>query len=326
MKEFNKIYDLLGIKFDVISGESFYNNKIEQILNKLKEKKLVREDDGAMIVDLKKDGLGVVLIQKQDGTTLYAMRDLATAIEREKQYKFHKMIYEVGQEQKLHFEQIFKILEKMGYKWWKNCIHISHGLYMDKDGKKFSTRKGKTIFMETILDEVIKKAEKNLSEREKLSKKEQKFRAKTIALSAIFYGDLKNSRENNMIFDVDKFLNFEGNTGPYLLYSYARANSIIKRVKSKKSVVISNLDSNEIKLLKKIDEFENVIKSAYKNLAPNLIANYAFELSQIFNTFYHSCPVLGDENEGFRLKLVNAFRSTLKKALALLGIETLEEM
>ena len=169
-------------------------------------------------------------------------------------------------------------------------------------------------------------AKKNLSEREDLSKKELVKRAKKIASAAIYYGDLKNSRENNMIFDVDKFLSFEGDTGPYLLYSYARASSIIRKVKSKKTVKIVDLKNTEIKLLKKVNSFEEVITNAYKQLAPNLIANYSFELSQIFNEFYHDCPVLGSIEEGFRLKLVDAFRTTLKKSLDLLGIDVLEEM
>jgi len=324
--KFDEIYDLLGINFDVISGESEYNDKMDAVVKELEKKKIVKKDDEAMIVDLKDEGLGVALIQKSDGTSLYATRDLAAAIDRKKKYNFDKMIYEVGQEQKLHFKQVFKILEKMGYGWSEDCIHVAHGLYLDSDGKKFATRKGKTVFMQEILDEVIEKATKNLSDREKLSKKELEIRARKIALAAIFYGDLKNSRENNMIFDVDKFLSFEGDTGPYLLYSYARASSIVRKVKSKKAVKILDLKDAEIKLLKKIDSFEDIIVKAYEHLAPNLIANYAFELSQTFNEFYHSCPVMGSAEEGFRLKLVDAFRITLKKALDLLGIEVLEEM
>ena len=299
---------------------------MDAIINELNKKKIVKKDDGAMIVDLKKEGLGVALIQKSDGTSLYVTRDLAAAKSRKSEYKFDKMIYEVGQEQKLHFKQVFDILKKMGYDWADDCIHVSHGLYLDNDGKKFATRKGKTIFMKDILNEVVKKAKANLLEREKLERKILDERAKKIALAAIFYGDLKNSRENNMIFDVDKFLSFEGDTGPYLLYSYARASSIVRKVKSKKAMKIIDLKDSEIRLLKKIDSFEDVTVKAYKTLSPNLIANYSFELAQIFNEFYHSCPVLGSGEEGFRLKLVDAFRITLKKSLSLLGIETIEEM
>jgi arginyl-tRNA synthetase len=324
--KFNEIYDLLGVSFDAVSGESEYNDKMGATIKELKKRKITKEDEGALIVDLKEEGLGVALIQKSDGTSLYATRDLAAAKDRKDKYKFDKMIYEVGQEQKLHFRQIFNILEKMDYKWAKNCVHVAHGLYLDKDGKKFSTRKGKMVYMKDILEEVIIKAKKNLSERESISKKELEHRSKAIALAAIYYGDLKNNRENNMVFDVDKFLAFEGDTGPYLLYSYARASSIIRKVSSKATVKILDLKDTEIKLLKKISNFEEIVARANESLSPNLIANYSFELSQIFNEFYHACPVLGSREEGFRLKLVDAFRITLKKSLNLLGINVIEEM
>ncbi len=336
LKEFDKIYDLLGVEFDVVSGESFYNFQMDAVIKKLEKKKLVKKDDGAMIINLKDEGLGVALVQKSDGTSLYVTRDLAAALDRQKKYKFDKMIYEVGQEQKLHFKQVFRILEKMDYSWAKDCVHAAHGLYLDSDGKKFATRKGKIVFMKDILDGVVKIAKKNLLEREHLNEKELDVRARKIALAAIFYGDLKNARENNIVFDVDRFLAFEGDTGPYLLYSYARASSIIRKaVAFKKDEGIRNwvlgirkreLESEEIRLLKKIDGLGEVVQKAYDNLAPNLVANYCFELAQIFNEFYHSCPVLGSNEEGFRLKLVDAFRVTLGKGLSLLGIETIEEM
>jgi len=326
LKKFEEIYNLLGVSFDVVSSESEYNGSMGGVVAELKKKKLLEKDDGAWVVDLSSDNLGVVLIQKSDGASLYATRDLAAVEDRQKKYKFDKMIYEVGQEQSLHFKQVFKILEKLGYSWAKNCVHVSHGLYLDFDGKKFSTRKGKTVYMKDIFDEVVEKAKKNLLARENLSKFELEKRALKIAIAAIFYGDLKNSRESNIIFDVDKFLSFEGDTGPYLLYSYARASSILRKVSSKAKVKISDLSDAEVRLLKKIDDLENVVVLAYESLAPNLIANFAFELSQIFNEFYHNCPVLGSGEEGFRLKLVEAFRITLKKSLGLLGIDVLEEM
>jgi arginyl-tRNA synthetase len=324
--KFDEIYDLLGISFDVVDGESKYNDEMEAVVKELKKKNLAKEDDGALIVDLEEDGLGVALIKKSDGATLYVTRDLAAAKNRKKKYKFDKMIYEVGQEQTLHFRQVFKILEKMGYEWSLGCVHAAHGLYLDSDGKKFATRKGKTVYMNDILEEVIEKAKKNLLDRDNVPKKELEERARKVALAAIFYGDLKNNREKNMVFDVDRFLSFEGDTGPYLLYSYARASSIVRKVKSKKAVKIIDLKDSEIRLLKKIDSFEDVLARAYENLAPNLIANYCFELAQIFNEFYHDCPVMGSIEEGFRLKLVDAFRTTLKKGVDLLGIEVIEEM
>ena len=325
--KFDEIYKLLNVEFDVISGESEYNDKMQDMVDLLKKKKLLKESEGALIVDLKKEKEGVVLIQKNDGTSLYATRDLAAAIDRYDKYKFDKLIYEVGNEQSLHFRQVFKVLEKLGLKWAKNCEHVSHGLYLDADGKKFSTRKGKTVYMSEILEETVEKASKNLRERsETLSGKELKKRALVIAIAAIKYGDLKTHRQNSIVFDIDRFLAFEGDTGPYLLYSYARASSILRKAESSAKLKINNIEKSEASLVKKIDSFPDVVKKAYESLSPNIIANYAYELCQTFNEFYHSCPVMGSDSEGFRLELVKAFRVALKKSLDLLGIETLEEM
>ncbi len=329
LKEFDEIYKTLGINFDVISGESFYNNKMENTIKELENKKLLEKNQGALIVDLKKYNLGACLIKKSDGATLYATRDITAAIDRYKKYKFDKMIYEVGQEQKLHFQQFFKVLDLMGYNFAKNCIHVYHGLYLDSDGKKFATRKGKTVFMKEILDETIESAKKGILQRDKnLNKKEIDKRARKIAIAAIFYGDLKNNKVNDIVFNIDKFLDFEGDTGPYLLYSYARASSILRKSKPNKNskIKINSLEEKEIELIKKISEFPEIVLNAYKNLNPSVIANYSYQLAQIFSEFYHTCPVIGDEKENFRLELVKSFRQVLKNSLGLLGIETMEEM
>ena len=324
IKDFEKIYKILGVKFDVISGESFYNNKMDKTIKELKLKKLLEQSEGALVVNLDKYNLGVCLIQKTDGATLYATRDLTAAIERYNKYKFSKMIYEVGQEQKLHFQQVFKVLELMGYKFSKECVHTSHGLYLDEDGKKFATRKGKTIFMEDILNETIEIAKKKIQEKNTDLKNKNEI-ARKIAIAAIFYGDLKNQRTNDIVFNIERFLDFDGNTGPYLQYSYARASSILRKA-GKNTKKSKALNEKEIALIKKINDFPEVVKKSYEHLFPNLIANYSFELAQKFNEFYHSCPVIGSENEQFRLKLVEAFRITIKKSLYLLGIEVMEEM
>jgi arginyl-tRNA synthetase len=329
IKKFEEIYKILNIQFDITSGESKYNNQMQEVIEELEKKNLLIQSDGAKVVDLKENNKGVVLIQKGDGTSLYATRDIAAAIDRKKQYNFDQMIYEVGSEQKLHFQQIFKVLELMNYNWAKNCTHVSHGLYLDKDGKKFSTRKGKTVYLKDIINETIKKAKKNLLERTtELKEKELNKKAEIIAITAIKYGDLKNYRENNIIFDIDKFLEFEGDTGPYLLYSYARASSILRKseTKTKKEIKIIDLKDSEISLIKKIHSFPEIISKAHTSLSPNLIANYSYELAKTFNEFYHDCPVIGGIEESFRLQLVNSFKLTLKKSLNLLGIETLEEM
>ncbi len=328
LKEFNKIYSFLGVGFDVISGESLYNDKMDSVVAKLEKKGLLKESEGAQVVDLESEGLGVVLIKKNDGASLYATRDLTAAIDRYEKYKFDKLIYEVGQEQKLHFKQVFRVLKLLGYDFSDKCVHVAHGLYLGEDGKKFATRKGKTVFMKDVIGETFEIAKHNLSKRENtLSDFDLAERARLIALSAIFYGDLKNYRENDVIFDLDKFLEFEGNTGPYLLYSYARASSILRKVKdSKKKMEIFDLTNEETALLTKLQNYPDIVKKAYESLAPNIIANYAFELAQLFNEFYHANSVLGSREEAFRLKLIEAFRNVLKSALNLLGIQELEEM
>ncbi|MFH1326907.1 MAG: arginine--tRNA ligase [archaeon] len=327
MKEFGIIYKELGIKFNYYDAESLHNKGMQEVMQELTKKELLKKSKGALIVDLSKENLGVSLIKKSDGTTLYATRDLAAAIARYKKYKFNKMIYEVGQEQTLYFKQLFKVLELMGYGWAKNCLHVDHGLYLDKKGKKFATRKGKTFFLKDILKDTIELAKKEIQIRtKKISKTELEKRAKKIAVAAIFYGDLKNHRRNNIVFDLKKFVSFEGDTGPYILYSYARASSIIRKSGEPGKFQIYDLEKKEIELAKKISQFQDTVVKGFNSMAPSLIANYCYELSKIFNEFYHSSPVIGSKEESFRLALVEAFKQTLKNALTLLGIETLEEM
>ncbi len=329
LKDFSKIYSLLGVEFDAVSGESEYNKKMKSVLDELRKKKIIRESDGALICDLKKEGLGVAVIKKKDGATLYMTRDLAAAIDRYKKHKFLKMIYEVGAEQKLHFQQLFKILEMMGYKWADGCVHVEHGLYLDKDGKKFATRKGKTVFMQDVLKETIELAKKEISKRDKSVKgKTLEERARKIAVAAIFYGDLKNHRRNDVIFDLERFLSFEGDTGPYLLYSYARAKSILRKARSdsKKKLSFSDINDDERNIINFIGMFPEIVIRACKSNSPNIVANYAYQLAKEFNEFYHKNQVLGNEKENLRLSIVGAFAQTLKNALWLLGISTIEEM
>jgi arginyl-tRNA synthetase len=325
--DFKKFYKTLGVEFDEYSGESFYLKKTKKILEELKEKNLLKKSQGAKIVDLNEYGLGVCLIEKSDGTTLYATRDIAAAIARHKKHEFARMIYEVGQEQILHFKQVFKVLELMGFKWAKNCIHAEHGLYLDKDGKKFATRKGKTVLMKDLLEETTELAKKEIKKRSpKITKRKLEERALKIAIAAIFYGDLKNNRLNDIVFDIKKFISFEGDTGPYLQYSYARATSILKKTQNKDKFKVYELEKKEFELVKKLSQFPDVILNSYNNLSPSLIANYAYQLAKIFNEFYHICPVIGSQQESFRLALVEAFRQILKSSLRLLGIDVLEEM
>lgn len=327
IEEFEKIYQILGIEFDVYSSESESIKNTKRVLQELEKKKLIKKSKGALIADLKKYGLDICVLIKSDEATTYALRDLSSAIKRYEKYKFDKMIYEVGQEQELYFKQLFKILELLGYKWFKDCNHVSHGLYLGKDGKKFSTRKGKTVFMKEVLDETIELAKKEIKKRaEKISEKELVQRARKIAIAAIFYGDLKNDRKNSIVFDIERFLSFEGDTGPYIQYSYARATSILKKAPKRGKFEIKDLDDKELELMQKILQFQNLVIKAAETMNPSLIANYAYQLAKLFNEFYHSCPVLGSEQEDFRLALVEAFRQVIKNSLHLLGIDVLEEM
>ena len=327
LSDFKKTYKILGIKFDEYASESQYHKKIKKIVEELEEKNLLKKSQGARIVDLKKDNLGVCLIEKTDGTTLYATRDLAAAIARYKKHKFERMIYEVGQEQNFHFRQLFKVLELMGYEWAKNCVHVPHGLYLDKDGKKFATRKGKTVFIKDILEETVSLAKEEIKKRlPSIPKIKLEKRALQIAIAAIFYGDLKNNSSKDIIFDIKKFILFEGDTGPYIQYSYARASSIIKKTKNQDKFKVYSLEPKELELVKKLSQFPGVIMTSYKNLAPSVLANYSYQLAKIFNEFYHVCPVIGSKQEAFRLALVQAFRQILKNSLQLLGIDVIEEM
>lgn len=328
LKEFNRVYETLGVKFDVFSGESVYNDMMEKTVEELKKKGLLEESEGALVVNLEKYNLGVCLIKKSDGATLYATRDITAAIDRYNKYKFSRMFYEVGAEQKLHFQQFFKVLELMGYTWAKDCIHIYHGLYLDSDGKKFATRKGKTVFMEEILEETKSLAKAEIEKREKLSGIELDKRALAIARAAIFYGDLKNYRVNDAIFDIDRFISFEGDTGPYLLYTYARAKSILRKAKysAKKKYDFKEISEAEKSLILLLGKFPDVVQQAYNALAPNIIANYAFSLAQTFNEYYHATQVIGSEQEQFRLVLVDSASQVLKNSLNLLGINVIEKM
>lgn len=328
IKEFKKVYSDLGVSFDVCSGESFYSTKIPAVIEEIKKKGLAKESEGALVVDLEEYALGICLLQKTDGTTIYASRDIAAAIERYQKYKFAKMLYEAGAEQKLHFQQFFKVLELLGYSWAKQCVHVEHGLYLASDGKKFATREGKTIFMEEILQETRTLAEKAILTREKVTSSELKKRATTIARAAIVYGDLKTYRAQNTVFDIERFLAFEGDTGPYLLYAYARTQSLLAKANYRrvKKLDIPSLAESEKQLIVKLGDFSRIIAEAHESHAPNIIANYAYGLAQLFSEFYHAEKVIGSEQESFRLALVEAFAQVLKNALSLLGIPVLKKM
>ncbi len=318
-----KIFSDLGIKFDFFDYESNYIQASKKVLNELQKTGKLFEDENSRLV-LNQENTGVersmkspvLVLTRKDKTGLYPLRDIAYTIYK---CKRGENILVLGEDQKLYFEQIKQALILLK-KPYPNVVHYSFVLL--KDIGKMATRKGDVVLLEDFLKQAIKKAEKEIE------KRGTKGDAKKVALAAVKYAILKNQNNQNITFDLEQALAFEGNTGPYLLYSYARASSILRKskFKSNKSIKILDLKEQEIKLLKKMNMFQETIENAHSHFSPNLIANYSYELAQIFNEFYHTCPVIGSAEQEFRLKLIDNFRKIMKYSLNLLGIEVLEEM
>jgi len=330
LSDFKRIYKILNVQFESYSGESFYNNKMDTVIKELNRKNLLKESEGATIVELSNFNLPPAIIQKSDETSLYMTRDLAAAIYRYNKYNFTKMIYEVGAEQKLHFQQLFKVLELMGYTWNKDCVHVYHGLYLGKDKKKLATRKGKTIFMEDILDESINKAKKIINKKNPTLKNKDMV-AKDIGVGAIIFGDLSNDRTNDIIIDINKYLSFDGETGPYIQYTHARACSILKRYRKKLYFNINTSllkEENEKNLLLLISKYPQAIEKTTNSFKPNILTRYLLDLSQSFNEYYHKFKIIQDnkELEKSRIILVYCTKTILFEGLSLLGIKAPEEM
>lgn len=320
-----KTFDSFGLsKIDKNYYESeMYKKGKEIILKGLKKGIFYKKEDGAIAINLDKEKLGEKILLRNDGTSIYITQDIYLAEKRVKDFNLDSSYYIVGSEQEYHFKALFAILEKLGIK--KDWHHFSYGLVALPTGK-MKGREGNVISADGLIEKTKELAMKNLRERTtNIGQKEIERRSLIIALAAIKYSLLKQDINRQIIFNPNESLSFEGDTGPYLLYSYARASSITRKAKSKKIKII-DLKDIEISLIKKIDLFPQIIEKAYKNLSPNLIANYSYDLAKVFNEFYHECQVIGGIEEGFRLALVESFKITLKKSLYLLGIETLEEM
>ena len=327
VKSWDKIYQELGTKFDRHYFESEIEMAGKDISRDLQKKGLAVISEEALIMDLKKYNLGVWVLLRKDGTVLYSAKDLALAHKKIQDQKLDRYIIITGDEQNMYFQQLFKTLELMEMPKADKFKHIGYGMVRLPHGK-MSSRTGDNILYSNFKDGVFEFAKKGILEKwPRLNKKETEKRALKIAIASMKYSMLGQDPNRNIIFDKEKALAFEGNTGPYLQYSYARASSIIRRSKSENSKVkIKNLTKEEIELLSTIDKFPEIVHKAGKQMNPALIANYSYELAKTFNEFYHCCPVIGDENQGLRLNLVEAFRTTLKNSLYLLGIETMEEM
>ena len=327
LKVFEKIYAELGISFKSYAGESFYSDKMDRVVDILTEKELLKESNGAQVVMLDEYNMPPTIIRKADGATIYATRDLAAAIYRKDTYDFYKNIYVVGTPQSLHFKQIFKTLELAGFEWAKDCVHVGFGL-VKFPGKQMSTRKGDIILLEDLLREATEKAveiieEKNPGLENKLET------GKKVGIGAIIFTYLKNSREKDIIFDWKEMLSFEGETGPYVQYTYARAKSILRKNAFGGTFDASLLSTKEeFELAKTLGVFNDAVNSAIDKYEPSVITRYVIQVAKDFNKFYNNCPINSAEEDlkQARLSLVEATTIVISNALKLIGIETVERM
>lgn len=328
LKEFQRVYDILGVKFDSLAGEAFYNDKMDAVIDMLKEKNLLVESNGAQVVMLEEYNMPPCIILKGDGASIYATRDLAAALYRKKTYDFYKSIYVVGTPQALHFKQVFKVLELAGNEWAKDCVHVGFGLVKFAD-RKLSTRNGEIVLLDDLLNQSISKTAEIIKDNDSIEDKEDV--AKKIGVGAVIFTYLKNSREKDIVFDWNEILSTEGETGPYVQYAYARAKSILRRAENINAQIdYSKLNSKEeFELVKTLESFNKNILLALDKLEPSIVTRYVIEVAKAFNRFYNAHSVLNLEDEvlkATRLKLVEASSQVIKNALALLGIDVVEKM
>ncbi|TMW70154.1 arginine--tRNA ligase [Alteribacter natronophilus] len=323
LKEFSKVYDLLGIEFDHMQGESFYNDKMAPVAAELEEKNLLVESDGAMVVETGEDE-PPCLIKKKDGTTLYATRDLAAAIYRKKQFDFHKCVYVVGAEQQLHFSQVKTVLGRMGYNWTDDLVHVPFGLIL-QGGKKMSTRKGKIVLLEDVLRDAIGRAERNIVEKNPSLENREEV-AMDVGTGAVVFHDLKNERINSVEFNLEHMLTFEGETGPYVQYTHARAMTLLERAEADPDP--GALDGDEAwAVVKELLAFPSAVERAWSQYEPSVIAKYVLGLSSAFNSYYGKVRILEDDDQlQARLALVKAVTDVLKEGLGLLGVKAPDRM
>lgn len=325
--EFNRIYEKLNVHFDSFNGEAFYNDKMDEGIQILEDKGLLKESKGAKIVDLESYNLPPALIMKSDGATLYITRDMATAMYRKRTYDFVKNIYVVGQEQINHFKQLKAVLKEMGFDWSDDMVHVTMGL-VTKNKKKLSTRKGNIILLEPTLDEAVSRALSQIEAKNpELENKEEV--AKAVGIGAVKFFDLKTDRDNGYDFDLEAMVSFEGETGPYVQYAYARIQSILRKADfvpaAENDYKLADAESWDI--IKHIQNFSNVVERAGEKFDPSLVAKYAINLAQAFNKYYAHTRILDESPErDSRLALAYTTGLVLKEALRLLGVDAPEKM
>ncbi|MEK7309438.1 MAG: arginine--tRNA ligase [Planctomycetota bacterium] len=339
IKEFKRIYDVLGVTFDEYSGEADTNQYLDQTITEIEKKGLTEISEGALVVKLDKHKMPPCLLRKSDGATLYAARDIAAAIHRYNTYKFNKLIYVVGADQKLHFRQVFKVLELMGYEWAKDCVHVDFGLVRFK-GEKMSTRKGTAILLEDVLSQAIERSETLMKARsaelvDKVFPEETKGVAKAVGIGAIIFNDLKNKRIKDVDFDWNQVLTFEGETGPYLQYTHTRLASLLDKyalsgggndkVEAKYELLNTTEEAVLIKFLK---DYPDIIRQSAVESEPSILSNYLLALASLFNKFYQMHRVISDNKEltDARIVLVQRLKKVFNKGLVMLGITPLEKM
>lgn len=329
LKDIEKIYELLNVQFDSYAGESFYNDKMQPVIDELKEKNLLTESEGAMVVDLEKYDMPPCLILRSDGASLYATRDLAAAVYRKATYDFDKCLYVVAYQQNLHFKQIFKVLELMGKTWAKDMVHVAYGMVSLEDGA-MSTRKGKVVWLEEVIDKCIEKCYNVINEKNPdLKDKDQV--AKQVGVGAVVFGALSNNKIKDITFSYDRVLNFDGETGPYVQYTAARCFGVLAKANCDFSdfTMPKDLESAEYELISQLSSFPQTVENAADRYEPCFVSRYAVELAKLYNKFYIECKILTAEDPErvkFRLALTKAVRTVLENALALLGISAPERM
>ena len=332
LKEFTRVYDMLGITFDSYNGESFYSDKMPAVIQELRDKGLLQESQGAQIVDLSQWNMSPALITKSDGTSLYITRDIAAAIYRKKTYDFYKCIYVVASQQNLHFQQWFKVLDLMGYEWSKDCIHVNFGLVSLEDGT-MSTRNGRVVFLEDVLNRAVEKTAEIVREKG-VNTESIEETSKTVGIGAVIFQELSNSRIKDYVFNWDNVLNFDGETGPYVQYTHARAASVLKNAGFSGSFDVASMDLSYIsggsayELIKEIYRFPEVIADAAEKYEPSVLTRHIVDIAQAFNKFYHDEHILTDDKEERKAKLalVVAAKTAIKNGLRLLGMEAPERM
>jgi len=329
LREFGRIYELLGIEFDEYTGESFHIERARDLIRRLQETGLAQKSQDALIVDLQDYNMPPCLIQKSDESTLYATRDLAAAEYRWEKYRFHKMLYVVGAPQRLHFQQVFRVLELMGYEWVSRCVHVEFGL-IHFGGSKMSTRRGNIVLLEEVLEEAIARTRAIIEEKNPTLENKEEV-AKQVGVGAVVFADLSISRIKDYDFSWEEVLNFDGRTGPYLQYSFVRANSVLRKFGSAPNAFFDagrlSLDEEFI-IARAIAQFPGIIKRAAERFEPSIIANYALDLAEIFNNYYHHYRIIGGDKSltDARIVLTYGVRQVLGKALELLGMARPEKM